>query len=194
MTDAAAGGGARRALRRVTAAVHGRLHHHPVLLPLTRPSLTEGQYREALAALHGFHAPVERRLAAHGAAETTRLGQLARDLAALGIDAAVLPEAEGLPDLSAPPARLAARYVLDGSAHGGRVMLPGVRRALGDRADGATAFLAGDGPGPRDRWTALVARLEEELAAPAALATATATAQSLFIALERWLDWCAAAR
>lgn len=193
MADAA-WGRARRALRRVTATVHERLHHHPVLLPLTSPGLTEGQYCEALAALHGFHAPVERRLAAHGAAETTRLGQLLRDLAALGVDVAALAEAEDLPDLSSPPARLAARYVLDGSAHGGRVMLPGVRRALGERADGATAFLGGDGADPRDRWTALLARLETELADPAALAVAQATAEELFGALERWLDARMAAR
>lgn len=192
--DADTGGGARRALRRVTAAVHERLHHHPVLLPLTSPGLTVDGYRQALAALHGFHAPVERRLAPHGSADTARLERLARDLAALGVDAAALPEAVDLPDLSAPPARLAARYVLDGSAHGGRVMLPGVRRALGCRADGATAFLAGDGPDLRGRWTALLARIEEELAEPPALAVAGATAEALFAALERWLDARAAAR
>lgn len=189
-----ADGTARRTLRRVTAAVHERLHHHRLLAPLTAPDLTVGQYRDALAALHGFHAPVERRLAMHGPAETARLERLARDLEALGADPAALPEAESLPDLSAPPARLAARYVLDGSAHGGRAMLPGVRRALGEQAETATAFLADDRPELPRRWTTLLARLEAELAEPAALAVAAATAEALFAALERWLDTRAAAR
>lgn len=189
-----ADGGARHTLRRVTAAVHARLHHHPLLAPLTAPDLTEGQYRDFLAALHGFHAPVERRLAMHAPAETARLERLTWDLEALGTDPATLPEATGLPDLSPPPARLAARYVLDGSAHGGRVMLPVVRAALGERADGTTAFLSGDGLDLSGRWTALLARLEEELAEPAALAVAAASAEALFTALEGWLDARAAAR
>lgn len=178
----------------MTGAAHERLHHHPLLTPLTAPSLTEGRYREALAALHGFHAPVERCLAPHGAADTARLYRLRGDLAALGIDAATLPQAAALPDLSPPPARLAARYVLDGSAHGGRVMLPAVRAALGERAAGATAFLSGDGLDLPGRWVVLLERIERELADPVALDVAGHAAAALFVALERWLDRCAAAR
>ncbi|PWC34297.1 biliverdin-producing heme oxygenase [Azospirillum sp. TSO35-2] len=179
-------GPARQALRAATQEVHERLDKAAVLQPLVRPDITADQYRRALAVLHGFHAPVERALGG-GAA---RMALLRDDLTVLGADPDRLPElvgsGDGLPPLDSPPAQLAARYVLDGSAHGGRAMLPGITRALGFDARRGARFLASDGLDMAGAWKALMIRLEEELAAPADLATACATAVALFAALERW--------
>ncbi|WP_029008579.1 biliverdin-producing heme oxygenase [Azospirillum halopraeferens] len=182
-------GPARRALRDATAAAHERLHVHPLLLPLTGPGLTGDAYRRALAALYGFHAPVERAL---GTGAGGRPALLRADLGDLGVMADDLPEAGGLPDLSGAPARLAARYVLDGSAHGGRAMLPAVTAALGWNAARGARFLAP--AGAADGWRVLLDRLEAELADPAPRAAACTAAAGLFAALERWLDGLADGR
>ena len=178
-------GPTRQALRDATRDIHDRLDGAPLLRPLTAPGLTPDEYRTALIALHGFHAPVESRLGEDG-----RMALLRADLADLGMDAAALPVMDGLPDLSAPPARLAARYVLDGSAHGGRAMLPNVTAALGFDKDRGARFLAAAGAEVKAGWKALLDRLEAEISGNADRDRACATAVALFAALERWLERC----
>lgn len=180
-------GPARQALRAATRESHDRLDKAELLQPLVRPDITQPQYVRALAVLHGFNAPVERRLAEAGGDGAARLELLREDLRVLGADPDALPEMAGLPPLDSAPARLAARYVLDGSAYGGRAMLPGITRALGHDARRGARFLASDGLDMAGAWKALMVRLEEELADPAALAVACATATGLFAALERWM-------
>ncbi|BAI70965.1 heme oxygenase [Azospirillum sp. B510] len=180
-------GPARQALRAATRETHDRLDKAAVLRPLVRPDITADQYGRALAVLHGFNAPVERTLATvRGEVGTARLALLREDLRVLGIDPGGLAEMTDLPPLDGAPARLAARYVLDGSAHGGRAMLPGITRALGFDARRGARFLASDGLDMAGAWRTLTLRLEDELAEPAALAAACAAAAGLFAALERW--------
>lgn len=177
-------GPVRQALREATRDIHDRLDRAAVLRPLTSPAITAEEYRDALVALHGFNAPIERALG-EGA---ERLDLLRADLADLGVDADALPVAGSLPALDSLPARLAARYVLDGSAHGGRAMLPNVTRALGFDATRGARFLASSGIDMAGRWKALLARLESDLDAPESARAACATAVVLFAALEVWLD------
>ncbi|SMH56984.1 biliverdin-producing heme oxygenase [Azospirillum agricola] len=182
-------GPARQALRESTKDIHDRLDRAAILQPLLRPDITAAQYRAALGALYGFHAPVERALGdgdGNGGDGAARLERLRDDLAVLGADPDALPLMTGLPPLDGAPARLAARYVLDGSVHGGRAMLPGITRALGYDAGRGARFLASDGLDMAGAWKALLVRLEEELADPAALRVACGTAAALFAALERW--------
>jgi len=179
-------GPTRHALRAATQAIHDRLDRAPVLRPLTAPDLTMEDYRAALVALHGVHAPVEERLGGDGG----RLALLRADLGDLGVDAAALPVMVGLPDLGGTAERLAARYVLDGSAHGGRAMLPNVSRALGFDAARGARFLASAGIDAAAGWRDLLARLEAEIATPAARERACATAVGLFTAIEDWLGRC----
>lgn len=178
-------GPVRQALREATRDIHERLDRAAVLRPLTSPSITADEYRDALIALHGFNAPIERALGGEG---TERLDLLRADLADLGVDADALPVAGALPALDGLPARLAARYVLDGSAHGGRAMLPNVTRALGFDATRGARFLASAGIDMAGRWKALLARLESDLDTPESVQAACATAVALFAALEVWLD------
>lgn len=184
-------GPVRHALRAATQPIHDRLDKAAILRPLTSPDITVGGYRAALVALHGFNAPMERALGGPGEQDGERLALLRADLAGLGLDAGQLPVADGLPALDSHPARLAARYVLDGSAHGGRAMLPNVTRALGFDAARGARFLASAGIDMAGRWRDLLARLELDLAAPAATAEACDAAVALFAALEVWLDRCA---
>lgn len=191
-------GPVRQALREATRDIHERLDRAAVLRPLTSPSITADEYRDALIALHGFNAPIERALGERALGERAlgegaeRLDLLRADLADLGVDADFLPVAGSLPALDSLPARLAARYVLDGSAHGGRAMLPNVTRALGFDATRGARFLASAGIDMAGRWKALLARLESDLDTPESVRTACATAVALFAALEVWLDGLAA--
>ena len=180
-------GPARQALRAATHAIHERLDKAAVLRPLTSPTITVAQYRAALVALHGFNAPVEQALG-----EGARLSLLRADLADLGLDAESLPVATDLPPLDRPPARLAARYVLDGSAHGGRAMLPNITRSLGFDGSHGARFLASTGLDMAGRWKALLAQLETDLADPVARDEACETAVALFSALEQWTSGFAA--
>ena len=178
-------GPTRQALRATTKDVHDRLNRAARLRPLTEPTLDTDAYRTALVALHGFHAPVEARLG-----DGKRLPLLRADLADLGVDAARLPVMDDAPALTTTPARLAARYVLDGSAHGGRVLLPNITRTLGFDATHGARFLAAEGADVKADWTALLARLETDIVTPDDRALACATAVGLFDALERWLERC----
>ena len=99
-----------------------------------------------------------------------------------------LPVATDLPPLDSHPARLAARYVLDGSAHGGRAMLPNITRSLGFDGTHGARFLASAGIDMAGRWKALLAQLESDLATPEAKETACETAIALFSSLEHWLE------
>lgn len=181
-------GPARQALRAATHAIHDRLDKAAVLRPLTSQAITVAQYRAALVALHGFNAPVERALGADAA----RLDLLRADLADLGLDAESLPVAINLPPLDSHPARLAARYVLDGSAHGGRAILPNITRSLGFDGSHGARFLASSGLDMAGRWKALLAQLETDLADPVARDEACETAVALFSALEQWTSGFAA--
>lgn len=177
-------GPVRQALRTATREVHDRLDRAPLLAPLTGGELTLEQYRAALSRLWGFHAPVERALGRNGG----RLALLRADLADLGVEASSLPEAGGLPALDGEPARLAACYVLDGSAHGGRAMLPVVERVLRFDAGRGARFLASAGIDTVGEWKALLLRLEEELADPERRQAACEAAVALFEVLERWVS------
>ena len=178
-------GPTRQALRDATKDIHDRLDRAALLRPLTEPTLDANAYRTALVALHGFHAPVEALLGEGG-----RLALLRADLADLGVNTARLPVMGTVPDLSTTPTRLAARYVLDGSAHGGRAMLPNITHTLGFDATRGARFLAAAGADVKADWAALLVQLETDIATDEDRALACGTAVGLFAALERWLERC----
>lgn len=181
---------ARKALMRASWSSHQRLHRHPIFAPLTRPDLSREQYVRALSALWGFHAPLERRLAELGLAGG-RLAALRADLQALG--AAESPaECADLPDLRDETDGLAARWMLDGSARGGEVMAPNIRRTLGLRASDGAAFFSLAEPQAHADWEALSRRLDITLEHNEYLSQACRMATALFGSLEIWLDEAAA--
>ncbi len=116
-----------RALRDATSARHREVER---LLPAF-DALTPAGYAAHLAALAGFHLPLEDRLfAAHDwvalglpdAASRPRAALLEADLRGLGLDPSALPRCATLPDLTALPRALGAMYVLEGSRLGGQVL------------------------------------------------------------------------
>ncbi|QLQ37283.1 biliverdin-producing heme oxygenase [Micromonospora robiginosa] len=113
-----------------------------------------------LTALLDAWAPLERDLAAadwSGLPLDPRLGEAAAllraDLATLGGDPARPVSSSGL-DLASVARAAGGRYVLLGSALGGRVIAPEVERRLGLRAGEATGFFRRVGGAPGRDWRA----------------------------------------
>jgi heme oxygenase len=180
-------------LRTATWPVHERLHLHPVLRPLTARHPTPDGYLGAVRALYGFVAPMEQRLGDEAAGRAARTPLLLADIGMLEAGALVEPPlASDLPELSTSAARIGARWVLDGSAHGGRAMLPHLQRTLAVRPDHGASYFASSGIDLAVERQALRDLLETCVITEQDRAEATDAAASTFSALERWLDHVAA--
>ncbi len=116
------------------------------------------------------------------------LALLQADLRALG--AAPLAWAAPLPRLDTPARALGSLYVLEGSALGGQVLAPVLRRQPGVDAGSGAAWFHGLGPAASgDRWRAMRAWLGQELdAAPLATAQAADAACATFACLHATFD------
>jgi len=180
-------------LRTVTWPVHERLHLHPVLRPLTARQPTMDGYLGAVRALYGFIAPMEQRLGDEAAGRAARMPLLMTDIQTLDAAASAEPPlASDLPDLATPAARIGARWVLDGSAHGGRAMLPHLQRTLAVSSDHGASYFASAGIDLKAERQSLRDLLERSVITEEDRAEATKAAASTFAALERWLDHVAA--
>ncbi len=123
----------RTILRTATASLHERLHRNRIFHGLLRGRLTLPGYRTLLLCLHGFHAPMEARLAAamgvcgelalsmNGRRRAHLLVEDLRDLGTVEAIIADAPACEGLPDIRTPAQLLDSLYVVDGSRLGGDV-------------------------------------------------------------------------
>lgn len=186
-------GPALQRLRQETAGLHQEAERHVRILDAGADRVTYGRF---LARMYGFHAAVEDVFAAHpglagagfDAAGRRKRGLLARDLAALGVDAADLPRCAALPALDGLPEAVGAAYVIEGSTLGGAFVRAHLPEALAPLAGIATSFLDGYGPDTGARWRGFVALAEEALPGDDERALAAAAARETFAALIAWLD------
>lgn len=183
-------------LRDGTQAHHARAE---ASLPLLDEALTVERYRELLARLLGFYAPLEQRLSD---ASWSRIGLdparrrkaplLVADLRALALtDAqiAALPRCGDLPAVRALSDALGCLYVLEGATLGGQLVRRHVAARLGLGPENGCAFFAayGDTVGPmwREYQQRLAALVEGGDAEAVEVVDA---ARRTFDALTRWLD------
>lgn len=181
-------------LRTATWPVHERLHLHPVLRPLTARQPTAEGYLGAVRALYGFVAPMEPRLGDEAAGRAARTPLLLADIGVLDAAGAGagLPLATDLPELPTSAARIGARWVLDGSAHGGRAMLPHLQRTLAVGPNRGASYFASAGIDLKAERQSLRDLIEQGVLTEEDRAAATEAAAATFSALERWLDHLAA--
>ena len=178
-----------------TRAQHARAE---ASLPLLDPALTRADYARVVTALHGFHAPLERELAAvpwarldldWDARRKTPL--LARDLRALrrtSGDVVALPACDRLPDASTLARALGCAYVLEGATLGGQLVRRHLARTLGLGPDTGAAYYHayGDDVGPM--WRAFLAGLAVAVARDGCPPDEVlAGARDTFDALADWL-------
>jgi heme oxygenase len=158
-------------LKAATAAHHERLERR---VDIERHLRSRAAFRALLEGFYGFHRPLEAVLAPFAGPFAPRHPALARDIAALGGDAAALPLATRLPAVETVRDALGVLYVLEGSALGGAV----IGRMAQDRLGLESAFFARRGIAPR--WRAFGATVERHGATGAA-------AVATFEGMEAWL-------
>ena len=111
-------------------------------------------------------------------AASMRMHLVQQDLASLGVPSA--PPLVTLATPTTPAAALGSLYVLEGSALGGQFIAAAARRHLGLSPDNGTAYFHGCGSATATRWREFLARLDAELATPAARAQAVQGANATF--------------
>jgi heme oxygenase len=178
----------------------GTRDHHAraeACLPFLAPTLDRAGYAAALAALLGFHAPLESALAT---APWSRVGLdwsrrrktalLVTDLERLGWSGAAVA---ALPRTRVPRPRslataLGCAYVVEGSTLGGQLLRRHVARTLGLGTDDGCAFLSAYGADVGPMWRAFVAALEIGVAREGCDPDEVlAAARTTFDALADWL-------
>lgn len=144
----------RQHLRTATREAHHRIDHHALMMPLVRGRMSTAGYGNILLALYSLHAPVEQALLAWpvrpGATLRQRSRWLAADLDQLGrssdLDRPDLPRWTGQPPTCAS-SYFGMRYVIEGSALGGRVIQAQLRPRITEHCWPATRFFQGDPDG-----------------------------------------------
>ena len=176
----------RSALRMATADVHERLHHHIGFAAVQAGSIDHMAYIKLLSRLYGFYRPFE----AAAQLSPGRTRWLESDLTALGVDA---EEREKLPRCAAFPHRFSAdhspgaRYVVEGSALGGRGLARQLDGLLGTGVAAGRQFFSGHGAATGAVWREYLALLS---AVPSQVVQRTAIvagANTTFATFEQWL-------
>ena len=185
----------RSSLRRLkveTASLHARAEEYVRIL---EEDATLAKYHRYLAAMHGYHAPMEAGLAAHEALAAVGFDAIVRrkrtliesDLAALGDPRKAWPACPRLPEIGSLGRAIGAAYVIEGSTLGGRFILSKLPPALAPLRGRATAFLEGYGAETGARWRAFGEVVERALDTPALEDDAVAGACETFTRLSDWL-------
>lgn len=174
-------------LRSATSKPHERLHGHQGLAAVAAGTIDRVAYTALLGRLYGFHHSFE--LAALAIPE--RSGWLQIDLATLGVDAvrlAKLPRCTGFPAIASPDYLLGARYVVEGSALGGRGLARQLDGLLGTGIIAGRRFFSGHGTETGEVWRAYLSRLSAASTATATRAAIIAGAVETFTIFEEWLE------
>ncbi|MFC4150470.1 biliverdin-producing heme oxygenase [Micromonospora mangrovi] len=165
-----------------------REHHRALERELDLPGRIRSrtELSTVLSAMLASWQPLEERLAAadwSGLSLDPRLGEAAdllrADLSALSTPAGAVTHA-AVPDLGSLADAVGARYVLLGSALGGRVIAPVVERRLGLAEGAATRFFRRSGRSPGRDWRDFRLALAARDWSPADLARATTAARETF--------------
>ena len=148
-------------LQRETKTCHAAADEDRLAILASAPTLA--MYRQFLARIHGFEAPVEVALVRTPDVDDwidvrgrTQLRLLRADLAALGIlDPARLPRCTSVPALAEPAAALGWAYVLERNARLHGVIERHLRAALPEPMKHAGSYLGGQARSAGLRWREL---------------------------------------
>jgi heme oxygenase len=160
-------------LRAETAALHQQLDD---ALELEPSQITRQKYVEFLRGSLAALEPLEAQLRP----DVSRCELLRRDLATLGVEAAV-PALADPPLLSSEAAVFGARYVIEGSALGGAILSRSFDNALGLNGT-ALSYLTLHGAALGAHWRAFLAEIEGfgQQATPEMRAEACESAKAVF--------------
>ncbi|MDZ4842129.1 MAG: biliverdin-producing heme oxygenase [Hyphomicrobium aestuarii] len=177
----------RELLRSSTSEIHQRLHGHSGLAAVQSGTISRAAYTALLRRLYGFHRSFE--AAAQIAPDRTRWLEI--DLAALGVtpeQLAAVPMCTAFPVMPCPDYVLGARYVVEGSALGGRGLARQLDGLLGCDVVAGRQFFAGSGTDTGAVWRNYLAELSATPRGSAQTATIVAGANATFAIFEQWLE------
>ena len=176
----------RDALRLATMDVHERLHHHSGFAAVQSGTIDRASYITLLSRLYGFYRPFE----AAAQLDLARTRWLDSDLDALGVSRVVretLPRCPFAQPFS-PDHSLGARYVIEGSALGGRGMARQLDGLLGPGEAAGRKFFSGHGAATGAAWRDYLALLSAVSSSALRLATIIDGAIATFAMFEQWLS------
>jgi heme oxygenase len=174
-------------LRAATSTIHERLHHHPGLAAVQSGTIGRAAYTALVYRLYGFHQPFE--LARKLSPERTNW--LHRDLIDLGVDPtalATLPRVAAFPVTASPDYLLGARYVVEGSALGGRGLARQLDGLLGRGVTAGRRFFTGHGAETGTVWRAYLDQVSRVPPGPSTRTAVVAGATDTFAIFEQWLE------
>ena len=171
-------------LQRVTRKAHESLHLHTDFAAAAAGAILPEQYRGLLGKLFGFHAAIETCLGC----PSHRSERLRQDLRFLGAEDG---EIDRLPLCNHPPhassaERLGVRYVVEGSALGGRLIARALDPLLGPGCDGGRRFFLGTPSAAGVEWRAFVTELDATLIDRASRRDASISALATFRLFQDW--------
>jgi heme oxygenase len=173
-------------LRLSTAGVHERLHGHLGLAAVQAGTIDRKAYRALLMRLYGFHRPFE--VAARLAPQRTTW--LESDLEVLGVNAdkrAALPRCASFSEKALREFILGARYVVEGSALGGRSLARQLDDLLGPDMMAGRQFFSGYGSATGVVWRDFLMQLSAVPDVGTKRATVVEGAIETFAVFEQWL-------
>ena len=174
-------------LRSATSKPHERLHRHEGLAAVAAGTIDRPAYVALVGRLYGFHHSFD--LVARTIPERTRWLQI--DLSTLGVDPAkqaALPRCTGFPAMVSPDYLLGARYVVEGSALGGRGLARKLDGLFGAGIIAGRRFFSGHDTETGEVWRAYLAQLSAASTATATRAAIVAGAVETFTIFEQWLE------
>jgi len=174
-------------LRLSTAGVHERLHGHRGLAAVQAGTIDRKAYRALLMRLYGFHRPFE--VAARLARQRTTW--LESDLEALGVNAdkrAALPRCAFFSEEALSEFILGARYVVEGSALGGRSLARQLDDLLGPDVMTGRRFFSGHGSATGVVWRDYLMELSAVPDVGTKRAAVVEGAIETFAVFEQWLE------
>lgn len=119
-------------LKTETKVYHTALETTPNSQALMSPQVSLQTYQQSLKKFYGFHAPIERHLAAllPDWEARRKVPALLADFAILGQDINTIPECPSLPLLDTPSKQWGYLYVVEGASLGGQIITRHLRQHL----------------------------------------------------------------
>jgi heme oxygenase len=189
----------RTRLRKSTAAVHERLHHHEGFAAVASGTIDLVDYQRLLSRLWGFHYPFETALGQVDReqeigvefASRGRSRMLESDLVALGWDRASvlrLPQCESLRAPANAAEFMGALYVVEGSTLGGIQLARALKAVVAADSGEGRSFFLGYGDRHGAMWRSFLKRLEDCGSSEAEDDAVVEGAIRTFVDFESWME------
>ncbi len=159
-----------------------------VLIPQIKSIKTKEDYLELLGLFYSYFGALEEKIRAvidtrslPDYSQRRKTSSIAGDIAILGGQSPELVSDEQLPQIRDHAEALAALYVIEGSALGGKIISRMISQSLEGRADAALNFYNGYGEQTMDMWNSFKDAMNQQIVSEDQQERAIATATETFV-------------